>query len=123
MRRTTLATYTKPPTEARGLRPVRLPVNICSVECRVERCAGADVAVRAGVARWLGQHHVHRTGCGRRQSTGVHFLITGSMARSAKRRYISYSEADFEVFRPAAATRSTDGGEIWHRGGPPPVQR
>jgi len=30
------------------------------------------------------------------------------------RRYLSYSEADFEVFRPA--TRCTDGGEIWHGG-------
>ena len=27
-------------------------------------------------------------------------LVTGSMARSATRRYLSYSEADFEVFRP-----------------------
>ena len=31
-------------------------------------------------------------------------------------RYLVYSEADFEVFRPAWATRCTDGGEIW-RGG------
>jgi len=31
--------------------------------------------------------------------------------------YLSYSEADFEVFRPAGATRCTNGGEIWH-GGP-----
>ena len=29
-------------------------------------------------------------------------------------RYWIYSEADFEVFRPAGATRCTDGGEIWH---------
>jgi len=29
-------------------------------------------------------------------------------------RYLIYSEADFEVFRPAGATRCTDGGEIWH---------
>jgi len=28
-----------------------------------------------------------------------------------------YSEADFEVFRPAGATRCTDGGENWHGGG------
>jgi len=28
-------------------------------------------------------------------------LITGSIARSTKRRYLSYSEADFEVFGPA----------------------
>jgi len=39
-------------------------------------------------------------------------------------RYLLYSEADFEVFRPAGATRCNDGGEIW-RGGwdlrsPPP---
>jgi len=43
-------------------------------------------------------------------------LITGSIARSAKHRYLIYSEADFEVFHPAGATRCTDGGEIWHGG-------
>ena len=32
-------------------------------------------------------------------------------------RYLVYSEADFEVFRPAGATRCTDGVEIWHGGG------
>jgi len=41
-------------------------------------------------------------------------------------RYLVYSEADFEVFRPTGATRCTDGGEIWHGGGdfwsPPPCQ-
>jgi len=45
-------------------------------------------------------------------------IITGIIARSATCRYLSYSEADFEVFRPAGATRRTDGGEIWHAGGP-----
>ena len=53
-------------------------------------------------------------------------IITGSIARSAKRRYLIYSEDDFEVFRPAGATRCTDGGEIWRGGGdlgsPPPRQ-
>ena len=44
-------------------------------------------------------------------------FLTGSIASSAKRRYLSYSEADFEVFRPAWATRCTVGGEIWHGGG------
>jgi len=43
-------------------------------------------------------------------------VITGSIARSARRRYLIYSEADFEVFRPAGATRCIDGSEIW-RGG------
>jgi len=31
-------------------------------------------------------------------------IITGSIARSATCWYIIYSEADFEVFRPAGAT-------------------
>ena len=43
-------------------------------------------------------------------------LITGSIASSATRRYLSYSDADFEVFRPTGATRCTYGGEIWHGG-------
>ena len=57
-------------------------------------------------------------------------FITGSVARSASRRYLIYSEADFELFRPTGATRCTDGGEIWRGGGegtprlilPPSVQ-
>ena len=40
------------------------------------------------------------------------FVFTGSIARGAKRRYLSYSEAHFEVFRATDATRCTDGGEI-----------
>ena len=39
-------------------------------------------------------------------------IITSSIAQSATRRYLIYPEADFEVFRPAGATRCTDGGEI-----------
>jgi len=39
-------------------------------------------------------------------------VITGSIARSATRRYLIYSEADFEVLRPAGATRCTDGGKF-----------
>jgi len=37
------------------------------------------------------------------------YIITGSIAHSASRRYLFYSEADFEVFRPSGATRCTDG--------------
>jgi len=40
----------------------------------------------------------------------ANLLVTGSIARNAERRYVSYSEVDFEVFRPAWATRYTDGG-------------
>jgi len=45
-------------------------------------------------------------------------LITDSIARSATRRYLSYSDAEFEFFRPVGATRCTDWGEIWHGEGP-----
>ena len=44
-------------------------------------------------------------------------LITGSIVRSATRRYLSYPEFNFEVFHPARATHCTDGGKIWHGGG------
>ena len=45
-----------------------------------------------------------------------HFLPAALRAAQTC-RYLVYSEADFEVFRPAGATRCTDGGEIWHGGG------
>jgi len=65
---------------------------------------GAAASIKAA---WWGMHLA---------SLLTHLLIiTGSIARSAKRRYLSYSEADFEV-----ATRCTDGDEIWHRGGDRP---
>ena len=41
-------------------------------------------------------------------------LVTGRIAHSASRRYLIYSEADFEVFSTAGATRCTDGDGIWH---------
>jgi len=44
-------------------------------------------------------------------------LVTGCIARSAKRRYLSYSEADFEFFLPRMQGRQ-DEGEIWHGGDP-----
>ena len=56
------------------------------------------------------------------------FFITGSIARSASRRYLVYSEADFEVFRPAGATRCIDGVKFGMEGpacqiSPPSVHR
>ena len=36
-------------------------------------------------------------------------------------RYLVYSEANFEFFRPAGATRCTDGCEIWRGGGDLPL--
>jgi len=50
-------------------------------------------------------------------SGALHLIFTGSIACSASRRYLVYSEADFEVFHPAGATHCTDAGEIWHGGG------
>ena len=49
-------------------------------------------------------------------------IFTGSIARSASRRYLIYSEADFEVFCPAGATRCTDGVKFGTVS-PPSVQR
>ena len=51
--------------------------------------------------------------------SSLHEVITGSIARSATRLYLIYSEADFEVFRPAGATRCTDGDEVGRGGGDP----
>ena len=52
-------------------------------------------------------------------------LLPAALREAQTCRYLVYSEANFEVFRPAGATRCTDGGEIWHGGGdrrsPPPV--
>jgi len=43
------------------------------------------------------------------------YLLLPATLRAAQAcRYLIYSEADFEVFRPAGATRCTDWGEIWH---------
>jgi len=46
-------------------------------------------------------------------------FFTGSIARSATRRYLIYSEADFAFF---ALSRCTDGEEIWHGGGDGPLR-
>jgi len=61
-------------------------------------------------------------------------LLPAALRAAQICRYLVHSEADFEVFRPAGATRCTDAGEIWHVGGdqrsprpcqisPPSVQR
>jgi len=44
-------------------------------------------------------------------------LLPAALHEAQACRYLIYSEADFEVFRPAGATHCTDGGEIWHGGG------
>jgi len=46
-----------------------------------------------------------------------HVSLPAALRAAQTCRYLVYSEADFEVFRPAGATRCTDGGEIWHGGG------
>ena len=53
-----------------------------------------------------------------------HLFLLPAVLRAAQIcRYLVYSEADFEVSRPAGATRCTDGGEIWHGGvGPPKLK-
>jgi len=66
---------------------------------------------------WWGSDFNRRRGCQKR------WVFTGSIAWTARRQYLIYSEANFEVFRPAGATRWTDGGEIWHGGGDRPWRR
>ena len=41
-------------------------------------------------------------------------LLPAALRAAQTCRYLVYSEADFEVFRPAGATCCTDRGEIWH---------
>jgi len=53
---------------------------------------GARISPAAGVAK------------------NVEFFVTDSIARSATRRYLSYSEADFEFFSPHR-------GDTFHRWG------
>jgi len=46
-----------------------------------------------------------------RQNVSDTLLLLPAALRAAQIcRYLVYSEADFEVFRPAGATRCTDGG-------------
>jgi len=59
---------------------------------------------------------------GLRSYGGCKLMVSGfcqifSITRSATRRYLIYSGADFEGFCPAGATRCTDGGEIRNGGG------
>ena len=41
-------------------------------------------------------------------------LLPEALRAAQACQYLIYSEADFEVFRLAGATRCTDGGKIWH---------
>jgi len=50
-------------------------------------------------------------------SLGPGYIYQAALREAQTCRYLVYSEANFEVFRPAGATRCTDGGEIWHGGG------
>ena len=59
---------------------------------------GANVPSNVGTLAPLAEYH----------------CLAGSIARSARRRYLIYSEADFEVFRPEGETRCTDKGEGPH---------
>jgi len=54
--------------------------------------------------------------CTFRSSNTTNALLPAALRGAQICRYLVYSEADFEVFRPAGATRCTDGGEIWQGG-------
>ena len=61
------------------------------------------------VIRWISASKILHT-TSHPVATFCRIFVTGSIACSVKRRYISYSEADFEVFHLAGATRCTNGG-------------
>jgi len=46
----------------------------------------------------------------------IDVILPAALRAAQACRYLIYSEADFEVFRPAGSTRCTDGGEIGHGG-------
>ena len=53
---------------------------------------------------------------GRINTNYTDISLPAALRASASRQYLVCSEADFDVFRPAGATRCTDGGDIWHGG-------
>ena len=96
---------------------------------RVPREVIRWVMRKLGVEEWLvsavmsGAKTVFRTVYGNSSGfevkVGVHqgsalspLLLPAALRAAQTCRYFVYSEADFEVFRPAGATRCTDGGEI-----------
>ena len=65
---------------------------------------------KANNEEWVITLHVTVTSCRRTVCGYISFTVfTGSIARSARRRYLIYSEADCEVFLHEGATRCTDG--------------
>jgi len=74
-------------------------------------------------SRWASAHilvyvYIYLSEVTKLDGDGNMCIVTGSIARSATRRYLSYSEADFEVFRPTGATRCTDGVKFGMEEGP-----
>jgi len=95
----------------------------CLVNCKgdAQRClviTGQDPRIRKALINDLSIKLINSGSLGRIISTCQTVvrlltdvaLITGSIARSAKRRYLIYSEADFEVF---TARRSYASAVLW----------
>jgi len=70
--------------------------------------------------RYVLHCHLQRSDCVltvdviKRISCDINSFFTAALRAAQACRYLINSEADFEVFRHAGATRCTDGGEIWH---------
>ena len=84
--------------------------------------------IEAAIDQWRDhlRSWVHAVGGHFEHMLWNHCSLPAALRAAQTCRYLIYSEADFEVFRPAGATRCTDGCEIWHGGGhrrsPPPCQ-
>jgi len=78
---------------------------------------GLIVFARLGQCALTGGHiGPYRCGDKRRLLYFGDVIFCRQHCAQCNRRYISFSEANFEVFRRAGATRCIDGGEIWHEG-------
>ena len=75
--------------------------------------------IEAAIDQWRDSLRSYmRAGGGHFEHLLQNYCLLPAALRAAQNcRYLMYSEADFEFFRPAGATRCTNGGEIWHGGG------
>jgi len=82
-------------------------------------CIGSVTARHSSTGRQpnFAARYLYATGRPSRPTLWAVELSTGTPATlrsgQAPVGYISYSEADFEVFRPAGPNRCTDGSEMW----------
>ena len=92
---------------------VKLPLFFCSFEKKITNAPYSSLTrFKTRYATVNHRHHFPDPVTAHRRT-----WLPAALRAAQICRYLVYSEADFEVFRSAGATRCTDGGEIWHGGG------